>query len=194
MIDPTKFLPDILKWEGSVPWLYRDILGYATIGIGFLVRDADEALELPLANLTEGRQATADEIRREFTRVMSCQRGMRADAYRPTRPPRLEMPAGAIQTRALARLETEFLPGVRKLLPGFDAFPGAAQAALVDIAWNCGLRGLEKFGHMLAAVDQRDWREAARHCHRATSREERNAWTAAKFNDAAASEPPPRVA
>ncbi len=194
MIDPTKFLPDIRRWEGVFTWMYRDTEGYATTGIGFLVRDHDEALELPFGNMTEERPATPDEIRREFTRVMSCKRGMRAGAYRAIRAPRIELTEGAIMQIARRRLEKEFLPGVRKLLPRFDAFPEAAQSAIVDLAWNLGIgrsateerkaTGLTAFGDLLAACNRGDWATAAKECHVATSREDRNAWRAEMFTAA----------
>ncbi len=186
MIDPAKFLPDIKRWEGVLTWMYRDVIGYATIGIGFLVRDVDEATDLPLYNLTEGRDATDDEKRREFTRVMSQQRGLRAGAYRAAKPPRIELPAAAIDARALRRLETEFLPGIRKMLPGFDGFPEPAQACIVDLAWNLGIgrlatadrkaSGLTAFVSLREACNRGDWATAVQHCHVSTSRPERNAW------------------
>lgn len=186
MSDAVKFLPDIQRWEGVIPWLYRDVLGYATIGIGFLVRDIDEALELPLTNFTENRPATCDEISREFNRVMGCRAGQMSGAYRATRPPRLEMRPEAVKERALKRLETEFLPGIRGMLPGFDAFPEPAQSCIVDMAWNLGIghsatddrkaNGLHGFPSFLAACNHGNWAEAAQHCHVSTSRQERNAW------------------
>jgi len=195
MTDPTKFLPDLIAHEGSTTWMYRDVIGYATVGVGNLIHDVDDACALPFVNVTAGRAATPDEVRKEFTRVMSQQRGMRADAYRASGLwPRIELTSDAVNVLLVKRLTTEFLPGLAKLIPGFDGLPDPAQSALLDMAFNLGLRGLERFGHMLAAVDQRDWREAARQCHRATCREERNAWTAAKFNEAAAVDPPPRAA
>jgi GH24 family phage-related lysozyme (muramidase) len=191
MTDTRKFLPDIKRWEGVVPWLYRDSLGYGTIGIGFLVRDIDEAIDLPLQNFTEDRVATDDEKRREFTRVMSCQRGLRAGAYRAVRPPRIEMPAAAVEARALKRLATEFLPGIMRLMPGFEGFPEPAQAVIVDMAWNLGIgrpatadhkaSGLTAFGALRESCNRGDWAEAAQHCHVATSRPERNDWRADRF-------------
>lgn len=191
MIDPRKFLPDIQRWEGVVPWIYRDSLGYGTVGIGFLVRDVDEATDLPLYNFTEDRDATDDEKRKEFVRVMSCQRGLRAGSYRAVRPPRIEMPVAATEARALRRLETEFLPGIRRLMPGFDGFPEPAQACIVDLAWNLGIgraatadhkaTGLTAFGALRAACNRGDWEAASEHCHVSTSRPERNAWRADRF-------------
>ncbi len=191
MIDPTKFILDLIRWEGQFPWLYRDVFGYATIGIGNLVHDADEATDLPFRNLTENRPATADEIRHEFTRVMSCQRGQRASAYRATRPPRIELSEGTIAQMVVKRLEREFLPGIRQMMPNFDSFPEPAQACLVDMAYNLGIgrpsthdrkaTGLHAFGKLIVACNRGDWAEAARHCHVSTSREERNAWRAEKL-------------
>lgn len=185
MTDPTRFLPGLLRREGAVSWLYRDVLGYATIGVGNLVHDADEACGLPLYNVSADRPATEAEIRTEFQRVMSCQRGLRAAAYRTLKGPHIELSAAEIERLALHRLTTEFLPGVARILPAFETLPAPAQEAIVDMAWNLGVVGLERFGHLLRAIDLGDWAEAARQCHRATCREERNAWTAAQFTAAA---------
>lgn len=181
------FVPALVRWEGSVPWMYRDVLGYVTTAIGYLVHDATEAAKLPFQ--VDGRPATAKEIGDDFLRVIALGRGMPAHAYRAYGPPHVELSDAAITALAIGRLRHEFIPGLQRLCPGFDGFPAPAQSALVDMAWNLGVRGLEKFGQVLAAVDRRVWRAAAEHCHRRTSRDERNAWCRAQFLAAAGSPP-----
>jgi hypothetical protein len=173
MIDPTKFLPALLAHEGSTTWIYRDTVGYATVGIGNLLHDADDAAALPFYNATEGRPATPDEIRREFVRVMSCQRGMRASAYRAIKlTPRIELTAYAVNELALRRLATEFLPGIRKLCPGFDAFPGPAQECLTDrgILESAAPRAQGNRPIRLPSPRRATWgsAEAAEHCRVST--------------------------
>ncbi len=182
MTDPAIFVPDLIRWEGAVPFMYRDTEGYVTVGIGNLVHDADQACTLPF--MTAGYPSSHAEIQRDFLRVISLARGMAARAYRAPSEPRVELTDVGVSDLAVSRLRREFLPGLARICKGFDGFPGPAQAALVDMAWNVGMRGLETFGHMLAAVDRRDWKGAAESCHRLTSRPERNAWTADMFRAA----------
>ena len=172
------FIPDLVRWEGETTWMYRDVLGYVTVGIGELVHDAVHAASFPFE--VDGRRATEKEIGDEFLRVIAMPKGLPADRYRSDET-RVELPASVVSDLALARLRDEFLPGLVRLLPAFETFPGPAQSALVDLAWNLGLRGLEKFGHLLGAVDRRDWAAAADECHRRGVRDERNAWCRGRF-------------
>ncbi len=176
----SAFVPDIMHFEGVVPWLYRDTLGYATVGVGNLVRDALDAASLPFA-VDGGRAASAQEIGQEFLRVIAMSRGLPAAHYRKDAPPRVELAPGTSEKLCLDRLRGEFLPGILRLLPGFDSFPAGPQSAIVDIAFNCGVHGLAGFSHMLAACKAGDWKAAGAACHRSTSRPDRNDWARDKF-------------
>ena len=169
-----------MRFEGVVPWLYRDTLGYATVGVGNLVRDALDAASLPFA-VDGGRRASAQGIGDEFLRVIAMPRGLPAGQYRKAAPPRVELAPGTSEQLCLDRLRGEFLPGILRLLPGFESFPAGPQSAIVDIAFNCGVHGLAGFSHMLAACKAGDWGAAAASCHRASSRDDRNQWTRKQF-------------
>ena len=55
--------------------------------------------------------------------------------------------------------------------------------ALLDMAWNLGLKGLlDGYPRMLAAVQSGDGQMAAVESHRNGIGDVRNAWTAAKFD------------
>jgi GH24 family phage-related lysozyme (muramidase) len=184
------YVPDLVRFEGSVGWMYRDVAGYVTVGIGNLIHDADDAMKFPFVVVNgHGRAATSAEINADFGRVIALARGMMAKAYRAPSGMEIELTDEAIRELAIGRLRSEFLPGLSRLCKGFETFPAPARAALVDLSWNLGLRGLETFGHMLAAVDRRDWAAAAEHCHRRTSRPERNDWCRAKFFEASGATP-----
>lgn len=183
LIDPRRFVPDLILFEGCIPWMYRDTLGYVTCAVGYLVHDAREAADLPFR--VDGRAATAKEVGDDFMRVIALARGMKAAAYKAPSDPLVHLTDAACIDLTTMRLEHEFLPGIRRLLPELDRYPEAAQAALVDIAFNCGVHGLGQFSHLLAACRTKDWRAAAASCHRKTSREERNQWTESKFLEAA---------
>lgn len=185
MTNPSYFVEDVIRWEGCVPWLYCDVLGYVTIGVGNLVKTAQDADRIPLY-WPAGSALSTDEKRTEWQKV--------AAAYNKARPVSAQAYAGLSKARmrkedvvalVTRRIGNEFLPGIRKLCPGFDDFPLAAQSALVDIAYNCGMGGLAKFSKMLAACNTENWKRAAETCHRKTSREARNQWAHDKFMEAA---------
>jgi len=184
MTDASKFVADLIRWEGSVSHMYRDTLGYVTVGVGNLVHDGLDAVSLPF--LVDGeRPATPKEIGDDFLRVIALAKGMPARAYRSPNPPHIELSQASIGDLLRNRLDREFLPGIHRLLPDFDGYPVTAQSALVDIAFNCGVSGLSTFSHLLEACRKRDWKMAAYACHRKTSRVERNQWTENKFLEAA---------
>ena len=175
------FVLDLVRWEGSTTWLYRDTLGYATIGIGNLVHDADEAIRLPF--YVGDREATPGEIQREFLRVIGQPKGHPAGFYRASGSP--ELTDHGVTRLAIGRLRNEFIPGLTRLFIGFEDFPLPAQSALVDMCWNLGVTGLSQFSHLLAAIADRDWKLAAYACHVKTSRDDRNSWRSDMFLKAA---------
>jgi len=179
----TKFVPDLVRWEGAISHMYRDQLGYITVAIGYLLHDPDEAAGLPFEVGGE-RLATRAEIQADFLRVIALAKGMPAAKYRASGPPRVELSDASVASLTIGRLRTEFMPGLSRLFIGFEELPHGPQRALVDMAYNLGIGGLAQFGHLRAAVKARDWAGAAASCHVRTSREERNQWRAAKLLEA----------
>ena len=97
----------------------------------------------------------------------------------------LVLAAGVAGDLAIARVERDVLPGLRRLFAGFDRYPLPARRALVDMAFDVGLAALATFRNLIAACAQGDFTRAANHCHRRTSRETRNAATRLLFLEAA---------
>jgi len=177
------FVPDLVRWEGAVAHMYRDTLGYCTVGIGNLIHDVDEAMSIPFR--FAAREATRPEISSDFHRVMAMPKGLKASAYRTTTGPRIELTDTSIYQLAADRLAREFLPGLAIMYPGFGDFPLGPQRALVDLAFNVGVHGLAQFSHLRDAVNRRDWRAAGESCHVKGAREERHLWRVERFEEAA---------
>jgi GH24 family phage-related lysozyme (muramidase) len=76
---------------------------------------------------------------------------------------------------------TTFEAQLLKVLPNWHSYPGPAQEALFDMAFNLGLGGLLKFPTLLKAVNEGDWATAAAQCHRRGIQNARNQATAALF-------------
>ncbi len=121
--------------EGSEEELYRDNLGYFTIGIGHLVTKencskerAIKILDSQLNRVTNGR-VTASEISMMFNvDLLTVQQGIRRSSF------------GSVY---------EGLDTVRRM-------------ALVNMSFQLGLNGLSKFKKFLAALDRKDWDGAAK--------------------------------
>jgi GH24 family phage-related lysozyme (muramidase) len=184
-IDVQALGADLLRWEGDKSFMYLDTRGYVTTGIGNKLGSVAAALELPWQHKETGRPATPAEIGGAFERVRGLTSKYAAkhpDGKNPFSATHYEeksdlvLGPGAARELAAHRLETEFLPGLRAALPGFDHYPLPAQRALVDMAYTLGVNGLEtKFPNMIAACKAGDFERAAEQCHRrAQSNEHRH--------------------
>ncbi len=181
--DARALCSEILKWDGYRRDMSVDARGNVITGVGHFLANARAALALPWKHRATGLPATGHEIWAAFEQVRAQAAGHGAPAHQ--RASDLVLPAGFAIDLAIRRLERELLPGLRRLCPGFDAYPLPAQRALVDMAYNLGVARLSKFSNLIAACVQRDFRKAARYCHRWTSRAGRNEATRNLFLDAA---------
>ena len=159
--------------------MYVDTRGHVTTGIGHLLRDANAALALPWLHRATGAPATPAEIHAAFARVAAQPAGQHASRYQGVSD--LVLPPNLPRDLAGMRLEREFLPGIRRLCPGFDGYPQPAQRALVDMAYNLGVGGLARFKNMLQACERGDFAAAAGECNRRTCRDDRNEATRELF-------------
>ena len=183
MTDSAAFVPDLIRFEGAVSWLYRDVAGFPTVGVGFLVHDVDHVCTFPF--YTQGRVSTRDEIVRDFHRVMALARDMPAARYRAPNEPRVELRDAEINVMTADKLAREYMPDIVRMFPAFEDFPFPAQQAVVDWIWNCGVSAMRNTEHLRPAIERQDWKAAAAACHRSTCRQERNDWCRDKFLEAA---------
>jgi GH24 family phage-related lysozyme (muramidase) len=183
-VSADQHFADLARFEGVVDHLYLDTRGYVTTGVGHMLRSPADAEKLPFVHARSGQLASREEIRAAFEQVTAMKPGRRAEAYRV--PGGLVLPVEISRQLAHARVESEFLPGLRRLYPEYDSFPRPAQRALLDMAYNLGVGGLRKFTNLKAAVERQDWGAAAEECQRRTCRDERNDWTRDMFLHAAA--------
>jgi len=93
----------------------------------------------------------------------------------------------------MKRIDSEFLPGLNTIFSGWNTFPTPAKRALLDMAYNLGLRGLRglrgirglrKFQTPIGHVGRREWEKAADACARKGIPDGRNEWTKACFRAA----------
>ena len=180
MIDLAAARAALEDHEGLVQHLYLDTQKLPTVGVGCRVFGAQASLQLPWLR-ADGAMPLAAEIAHDYDRVAAMAPGMRPEAY--LGPGALFLDKASVDQLLQVRLDHEFLPGLRETFPAFDdGYPGPAQLAIVDMAFNLGVRGLTGgFPHLCAAVRIGDWSAAAWNCHRKTCRESRNEWTRDQF-------------
>lgn len=146
--------------EGSVRWLYADVRGLITIGLGCLVDPIEMALPLPFVR-PDGSFATRDEIIIAWRIIKSrqelAQQGHRAAAQWTT----LRLTDEGVAHLAHARLDDMERHLVQRF-PQWDTFPADAQFAVLSMAWACG--PAFAFPRCEAAILAQDWTEAAREC------------------------------
>jgi GH24 family phage-related lysozyme (muramidase) len=180
-----EYLQDLIAHEGVIPWLYCDIKGLPTIGIGNLAGTEQAFVALPMVH-QGGAHATDEEKRDVYARTLGAfAKGMTAMGYRCRSDLRLDH--NDTLSLVTKRLETEFIPGIKAVCHDFDEWPLAARRATVDMGYSLGVHGLVH-GHpsLVAALQARDWATAAGECHRRKDGEDpkdpttwgtRNAWT-----------------
>jgi GH24 family phage-related lysozyme (muramidase) len=169
------------RFEGVIPYLYLDSVGYVTVGVGFMLVSIYAAATLPFVN-PDGSNASPDQIAAEFNRVQALPAGKTADFYHTIAS--LALPMSSID-QLLASKVNSFEVSLRRLYSGYDAFPDGVKEALIDMIYNLGAAKLQAtYPKFNAAVNAQDWKTAAEQCHRNGPSGDRNTWTAQQFMEA----------
>lgn len=122
------------RFEGRLPYMYTDVKGLVTTGIGNLIDPIAEALPLPWKN-ADGSAASQQQITDEWNRIKSAFPGVQSsgDAKIAT----LHLDPGDIDNLVTSKsqqneaiLKSEF--------PGYDSWPADAQLAILSWAWAQG--------------------------------------------------------
>lgn len=164
-MNKTAVADRLIRFEGSVPYMYRCTGGEVTVGIGHAIQSAEDAMALALMPWTS--------IEEDYAKVATAPMGQKyaASYYGPLTTTRMSDSAILQLCGADICLFEEQL---KQALPDWDSYPEPAQEALFDMGYNLGIAGLMKYPRMLAAVDRADWVTAAAESHRNGIPEERN--------------------
>ena len=142
------------KFEGIVPHLYLDTRGNVTCGVGFLVKTEAELVRLPWSSVEAARM--------DWQLVSRAEPSKPASFYRPLCKARLR----EIDMRRLFDLHVQAFR--KQIDPAWhlNQWPECVQIALVDMAFNLGAAGLNKYRKLQVAVFARQWAIAAAECKR----------------------------
>jgi len=147
-------------FEGRVAWMYLDVRGLVTTGIGNLIDPVAAALALPWQR-PDGSRATLNQIQDEWIAVKGrtdmAKRGGGAYAAITS----LRLSDAAIDALVSARLD-RMVQVLEAAHPCFASLPADAQLAIVSMSWAMG--PAFHFPRFWAAVTAGDYKTAAAEC------------------------------
>jgi len=190
----TQFIQQLKRFEGEIAHLYLDSRGNPTIGVGFLIANANQFCALNLVHKKSGKPASEREKQAEYKRVSKQKSGYKANWY--AQFCELTLPShetDKLLHKHLIQFKQE-LSSVFSKQSGFNCqfeqMPLSAQYALLDMAFNLGTSHLAKnWPKLHQAIKQQDWHCAAQECSRRHIQSERNAATEQLFKQANSTQP-----
>ena len=155
-----KFFAFSEPFEGRVSWMYLDVKGYVTIGVGNLIDPISYAIDLPFLDV-HGSPASKSEIGDEWTMIKHHPDLARLGHRAAVVVAKLRLPNDAIDRLVLKKLD-EMNAYLLGRFPEFENWPACAQLAVLSMSWAMGpaFRYPKLHGALLA----RDWPMAANEC------------------------------
>jgi len=154
--------------EGRLHYMYLDIKGLVTTGVGNLIDSVAAAQALPWQVGDGGPQATADQVRAEWELVKSRQDLRNTPAERAFRPiTQLRLSDASVDALIMSKLTSEEASLRRTAeFATFDDWPADAQLGLLSMAWamGSGFATGGRWPNFRASVAAGDWAGAAANC------------------------------
>ena len=151
---------ELIRWEGYCPHMFVDEAGQVTTGVGHRLQNVAAAVALPWRHRGTNRRRPPTRSAPPSRASARRDPGHKSLSYRFASD--LVLAPGVAGALAIARVEWELLPGLRRLLVHFDGYPLSAQRALVDIAYTVGLEDLARFRNLIARLRARRLRHRRR--------------------------------
>lgn len=130
------FLPYTKPLEGVVPWMYLDVKGLVTVGIGNLIDPVGAALACPFVR-ADGSPATREEIGSEWA-IVKNHTELAHQGYRAAKQwTRLHLTEEGIADVVGRKLD-EMWSYLAHRFPEIESWPGDAQLATISMSWACG--------------------------------------------------------
>src|SRR5271165_5756769 len=136
----ASFVAFTVPFEGSVSWMYLDILGLVTTGRGNLIDPVSQALGLPWKQTSGGNfgaDATQDQIVAEWTRVKGLQVMAKGGGYAFSKVTTLRLHPDDVDALTFAKAD-EMWAKLLVRFPGLASWPCDAQLGVLSMAWAMG--------------------------------------------------------
>lgn len=151
------------KFEGRIPYMYLDVLGLVTIGLGCLIDPESLARGLPFVGRRTGKRVPPEVISVEWHNIKAATHLAKQGHSAASRIATLCLEESAIDDLARARLRSteDFL---KRTLTNFESWPADAQLATLSMAWAMGAGFAKKFPGWTKAALAQDWATCAKQC------------------------------
>jgi len=163
-----QFLRFSIRYEGYIPWMYLDLKGLVTVGVGYLIdsprmKDPSAlATNLPWYD-KKGGAVTKDRIQAEWWKVKRRTSLAKAGAAPAEALTDLRLSNKAVEQTTLSRLDT-FYEDVLDYYPEMRSWPVPAQLGVMSMAWAMGPGFPKMYPNFSAHVRARSFLEAAQEC------------------------------
>ncbi|GGF29305.1 hypothetical protein GCM10011611_39190 [Aliidongia dinghuensis] len=183
---------DFKQNEGCVEYMYLDSKCKVTVGIGVLLPNAAAAKALKFVHQADGKPATDAEKEAAFNAVQKLATPLKkgesnkfgAAHYKKTTT--IILPDDEI-LRLFKAMIPQYEAMAKKIFFEFDAFPVPVKRAILDLVYNMGQTGLDRYQKhgLVKAIEDWDWDQASKLCARSWVNDDRNDWTKERFLEAA---------
>lgn len=150
-------------FEGSIKWLYLDVRGLVTTGVGNLIEPIEEALKFPWVHRDTGLAALPTEVEDEWRAVKANIALATEGAWAAEKVTLLRITDDTINALMKSRLDLNEVV-FRQRFPAYDSWPMEAQLALHSMAWAVGAHGVLQFHYMVGALLAGNFKMAATEC------------------------------
>ena len=162
--------------EDFIPYMYKDIAEFVTVGIGHLLRKATDTKDIPFVERGRNKPAHDNHKINAFNKVKNSPISGRAgaSAFKPL----TNIVISETDAISLAKSDMrQFIQILRseKNFPEFDTYPETAKIGLLDMAYTLGVEGTKnEYPKFTLAVRHRDWNLAADQSDRPQLSSQRN--------------------
>jgi GH24 family phage-related lysozyme (muramidase) len=166
----SNFISFTTGFEGSVPYMYLDVKGLVTTGIGNLIDPIGLALPLPFVHKSDGSPASQSEITAEWNKVKAMTSLAQQGANTAAGVTSLMLTPDSITSLVLSKLDSNVATlTVTPAFSSFETWPADAQLGLLSMAWALGPSFAAGWPVFTAAVGSGDWSTAASNCQMSTA-------------------------
>jgi len=151
------------KIEGRIPYMYQDILGLVTIGLGCLIDPIQSAVNLPFRHTSDNELAGTGAIIVEWNTIKSNKSLASKGHLAAKKIATLYLCEQSIDLLASKRM-SQFEHDLKKGFPDWDNFPANAQLSIMSMAWAMGPLFYKEFPKFSKSCNMKRWMEASTEC------------------------------
>lgn len=150
--------------EGVVPWMYLDIMGYVTVGVGNLLPNEAAAAALPFYQNNDETDLADDATKRQAFNDVKARQDLRQRGHRAYE----SLTNLRLSDQSTRQLVDDKLMSnwayVYRSFPQLDDWPADAQLGLMSMAWALGPAFPPQWPKFATACRAQDFELAAAEC------------------------------